>query len=87
MCSHSLRGKLLITGDHHAPAAIISMVESTRTSTPVLTCDAPMWVQLSYVWVQLSYDWAGLRRCQQMLITVAYHRDLCVCPSRKAPGP
>ena len=81
MCSHSLRGKLLITGDHHAPAAIISMVESTRTSTPVLTCDAPMWVQLSYV------DWAGLRRCQQMLITVAYHRDLCVCPSRKAPGP
>jgi len=28
---------MLITGARHAPAAIISMVESTRTTTPVLT--------------------------------------------------
>jgi hypothetical protein len=47
--------EMLITGARRAPAAIINMVESNRTSTPVLTCDAPMRVRLSYV------DWAGLR--------------------------
>ena len=47
--------EMLITGARRAPAAIINMVESTRTSTPVLTCDAPMRVRLSYV------NWAGLR--------------------------
>jgi hypothetical protein len=47
--------EMLITGARRAHAAIINMVESARTSTPVLTCDATMRVRLSYV------DWAGLQ--------------------------
>jgi hypothetical protein len=47
--------EMLITGARCAPVAIINMVESTRTSTPMLTCDALMKVRLSYV------DWVGLR--------------------------
>jgi hypothetical protein len=47
--------EMLIPVARRAPAAIINMVESTRTSTPVLTCDTPMKVRLSYV------DWVGLR--------------------------